>query len=121
MEVEKKETIVVYHNNMCSRSRCALEFLNDKKIEYTIVPYLNDTPNRDELKNLIQKLGIKPEELIRKGEKIYLEKFQNKVLSNAQWIAAMVKYPILIERPIVVKGQKAVIARPAERILDILS
>jgi arsenate reductase len=69
---------------------------------------------------VITLLGIKPEELLRKGEDDFKNHFKGKNLSDDEWIAAMVKYPKLIERPIVLKGNKAVVARPAERILEIL-
>ncbi len=85
-----------------------------------MVEYLLEPPTKEELKVLIKKLGIQPEELVRKKEPIYLEKFEGKTLSNTQWITAMVKYPILIERPIVVKGNKAVICRPPEKLLEFL-
>jgi arsenate reductase len=115
-----KETVIVYHNPRCSKSRCALDLLKEKGIDYEVVEYLNDVPSEKELKNVITLLGIKPEELLRKGEDDFKNHFKGKNLSDDEWIAAMVKYPKLIERPIVLKGNKAVVARPAERILEIL-
>jgi arsenate reductase len=115
-----KEQVTVYHNSRCSKSRCALDFLQDKGVQYTVVEYLKDIPTKEELKNIISKLGIQPEELIRKGEDEYKDNFKGKTLTDDQWIDAMVKYPKLIERPIVVRGDKAVVARPTERILDLL-
>lgn len=115
-----KDQVTVYHNSRCSKSRCALDFLQEKGVEYTIVEYLKDIPTKEELKNVISKLGIQPEDLIRKGEDEYKDNFKGKKLTDDQWIDAMVKYPKLIERPIVLKGDKAVVARPTERILDLL-
>jgi arsenate reductase len=115
-----KEQVTVYHNSRCSKSRCALDFLQDKGVQYTVVEYLKDIPTKEELKNIISKLGIQPEELIRKGEDEYKDNFKGKTLTDDQWIDTMVKYPKLIERPIVVRGDKAVVARPTERILDLL-
>lgn len=115
-----KDQVTVYHNSRCSKSRCALDFLQEKGVEYTIVEYLKDIPTKEELKNIISKLDIQPEDLIRKGEDEYKDNFKGKKLTDDQWIDAMVKYPKLIERPIVLKGDKAVVARPAERILDLL-
>lgn len=115
-----KDQVTVYHNSRCSKSRCALDFLQEKGVEFQIVEYLKDIPTKEELKNIISKLDIQPEDLIRKGEDEYKDNFKGKKLTDDQWIDAMVKYPKLIERPIVLKGDKAVVARPAERILDLL-
>lgn len=111
--------MIIYHNNRCSKSRCAIDFLNEKGIDFTIVEYLKDVPTKKELEEIIQKLGIKPEELIRKGEDQFKENFKGKPLSDDEWIEAMLKFPKLIERPIVIRNNKAVIARPTERILDL--
>lgn len=112
--------MIVYHNSRCSKSRCAIDFLKEKGEDFTIVEYLKDVPTKAELKSIIKKLGIKPEELIRKGEDEFKEHYKGKILSDDEWIDAMVKFPKLIERPIVLNNEKAVIARPVERILDIL-
>lgn len=112
--------MIVYHNSRCSKSRCAIDFLNEKGEDFTIVEYLKDVPTKAELKSIIKKLGIKPEELIRKGEDEFKQHYKGKILSDDEWIDAMVKFPKLIERPIVLNNEKAVIARPVERILDIL-
>lgn len=114
-----KEKITVYHNSRCSKSRCALEFLNEKNIEFEVIEYLKDIPTKAELKDLISKLNIKPEDLVRKGEDDFKENFKDKQLTDDQWIDAMIKFPKLIERPIVLKGDKAVIARPTENILNL--
>jgi arsenate reductase (glutaredoxin) len=84
--------------------------------EFTVVEYMRDIPSKEELKELIKLLGIKPEELLRKGEADFKENFKGKSLTDDEWIDAMIAYPKLIERPIVVKDGKAVIARPTERI-----
>lgn len=110
----------IYHNPRCSKSRCSLDILNEKGIDFEIVKYLEESPKSDEIKDLLKKLGIKAEELVRKGEKEYKENYAGKTLSEAEWISAMVKYPKLIERPIFVNGNKAVIGRPPERVLEIL-
>ena len=82
--------------------------------------YLEDVPSKSDLKNILKKLEISAEKLIRKGEKDYKGNFKGKSLSEDEWIDAMIKFPKLIERPIFVKGNKAVIGRPPENILDIL-
>jgi len=112
--------IIVYHNSRCSKSRCALAYLDDKKVEYEIVEYLKDVPTKDELTNIIKMLGILPEGLVRKGEPDFKENFKGRELTNNEWIEAMIQYPKLIERPIVIKNNKAVIARPTEHIDELV-
>jgi arsenate reductase len=114
-----KETYTVYHNNRCSKSRCALEYLDDKKATYEVIEYLKEPLNAAQLKEVLSRLGIPAEELIRKGEPDFKEHFKGKKLSEKQWIDAMVKYPKLIERPIIVKNGKAVIGRPTARIEEL--
>jgi arsenate reductase len=116
-----KEKITLWHKNTCSTSRCALDLLKKEKIEPEIFHYLETPPSEEELKALLKKLGIPAEQLIRKKESIYKEKFEGKKMTEEKWIKAMVKYPILIERPILIKGKKAVIGRPVEKILELLT
>lgn len=111
--------IQIYHNNRCTKSRQALQELENSGKDFEVVYYLETPPNQSELEDLIKKLGIKPSELIRKKEKIFIENYKGKTLTDQEWIAAMITHPILIERPIVVLGNKAVIARPIERIKEI--
>jgi arsenate reductase len=118
--MEAKQKVIVYHNTRCSKSRCALEALTEKNIPFEVVEYLKNTPSREELTAIIQRLGIRPEELVRKGELLYKELFRGKTLTDEQWIDAMLTYPILIERPIIVNGNNAIIGRPTERIFEIL-
>ena len=112
--------IQVLHNPRCGKSRECLAFLDDSKHEYEVVNYLVAIPAVDELKSIIKKLGIKPIELVRQKEELWISKFKDRKLTNAQIIRAMVKHPILIERPIVINGVKAVIARPLEKAAKIL-
>jgi len=112
--------IQIYHNTRCSKSRCALELVEQSGQEFEVVKYLEDAPSAEVLKDIIKKLNIAPIELVRKGETIWKEQFKDKDLSDEEIINAMVANPILIERPIVINGDKAVIARPPESALEIL-
>ncbi len=113
-------TVSIYHNPKCSKSRETLALLRGHGVEPRIVEYLKAPPTAAELKAIIGKLGIQPEQLVRKGEEIYKTKYAGRTLTDAQWIEAMVKDPILIERPIVIAGRRAAIGRPPESILPLL-
>lgn len=108
--------IKIYHNSRCRKSREGLAFLESKTTDFEIIEYLKTPLTFDELKEIISKLGIKPLELIRKQEADFKENFKGKDLTDDEYIQAMVDYPKLIERPIVVKDEKAVLGRPAEKI-----
>ncbi len=108
--------IKIYHNPRCRKSREGLALLESKNVEFEVVKYLENPIDFDELKGIIDLLGISPIKLIRKTEKIWKENFKVKDLSDSEIIKAMVDYPKLIERPIVVSKNKAVIGRPSENI-----
>jgi arsenate reductase len=110
----------IYHNPRCGKSREALKLLNEKGIEPDIKQYLKEIPTHAELEDVIKKLGISPEELIRKNEKVFKEIYKGKKLSDSQWIEAMIAEPKLIERPILINGNKAVVGRPPEKVLEII-
>lgn len=109
----------VYHNNRCSKSRCAIAHLEEKNAAFKVIEYMKDPLNAQEIEVLLTQLEIPASELIRKGEPEFTEHFKGKNLSEKEWIAAMVKFPKLIERPIIVKNGKAVIGRPTERIEEL--
>lgn len=114
-------TVTIYHNPRCSKSRATLQLLEAKGLKPKIVEYLKTPPSAAELKSIIKKLGLKPRDLIRKGEPLYAEfGLEDRDLSDDRLIALMAKHPILIERPIVVSGGKAAIGRPPEKVLEIL-
>src|SRR6187549_2083977 len=112
----------IYFKPNCSTCQTALSLLKDNSDEeYEIVEYLVEVPSEKEIKEILKMLGMKAEDLVRKKEHLYKEKYEGKKISNAEWIKILVKNPILIERPIVVKDGKAIIGRPIERILDIIN
>jgi arsenate reductase len=111
--------ITIYHNNRCTKSRCALELIEKKTKDFKVIEYLKTPPSEKGLKDILKKLGMKAEEIIRKKEPLFNEKFFGKKFSEDQWVKILVQNPILIERPIVVKGNKAVIGRPTENILKL--
>jgi arsenate reductase len=111
----------IYHNPRCSKSRQTLELLRNHDIEPEIVLYLDKPPSKAALKKLVTMLQITPRELLRKGEAIYKElNLQDASLSDTALIAAMHENPVLIERPIVIHGDSAVIGRPPENVLALL-
>jgi len=111
----------IYHNPRCSKSRQTLQLLQEKGIEPDIVLYLENPPDAATLNKLVNKLGIGPRQLLRKGEDDYkTNKLENPDLSDAELIDYMVRFPKLIERPIVVNGAKAALGRPPEAVLAIL-
>lgn len=113
--------VIIYHNPRCSKSRQTLTLLQDKGIEPTVVEYLKETPSVTELKSVLKKLGISARDLLRTKEADYKEQgLNNDALSDDQVIKAMISYPKLIERPIVINGDKARIGRPPEQVLEIL-
>ncbi|GAB1309356.1 arsenate reductase (glutaredoxin) [Urechidicola sp. KH5] len=112
--------VKIYHNPRCRKSREGVAYLEAKKIEFETVLYLTTPPTPSELTDIINKLGISPKNLVRKSEAIWKENFKGKELSDSQIIEAMVINPKLIERPIIIIGDKAVIGRPAEAIEEIM-
>ena len=111
----------IWHNARCSKSREALEQLQKmKKVNVEVYEYLKTPPTAEELKDVLKKLGYKAESLVRRGEDLYLDEYKDRKMTEAQWIKVLVANPILIERPIVVNGEKALIVRPPTDILDIL-
>lgn len=111
---------LIYHNPSCSKSRSACALIAENGIAAEVVEYLQAQPSKEELRALLKKLGMKPAELVRQGEGEFKELYAGRELTDEEWLDAMVAHPILIERPIVVRGDKAVVARPPERVLELL-
>lgn len=113
--------VTIYHNPRCSKSRQTLELLQSRGIEPEIIEYLKTPPSKSRLKEILKLLGMEPRDLMRKNEDEYKKaKLDNTKLGKDDLIAAMVKYPILIERPIVLANGKAAVGRPPEKVLEIL-
>jgi len=113
--------LTLYHNPRCSKSRSTLQLLEDRGVQPTLVRYLETPPNAEQLCDLLSKLGISARQLLRTGEDEYRElNLANTALSDADLIDAMAAHPRLIERPILVAGNRAVIGRPPENVLELL-
>lgn len=112
--------ITIYHNGECSKCRGALEIMQERGIPHNIRWYLAEPLSAAELTTLLAKLGIRPSQLVRRSEPLYKDQYEGKNLSEDQWLTILAENPILIERPIVEKGAHAIIARPPERVFEIL-
>lgn len=111
----------IYHNPRCSKSRQTLAILEEHDIQANIVLYLEDTPSKQTLQELIRQLGKTPRDILRKSEDAYKDKaLSDTSLSDDDLLSAMIAEPKLIERPIVVKGTKAVLGRPPENVLELI-
>ena len=112
----------IYHNPRCSKSRQTLELLKEKSIEPEVVLYLDNPPSKDEISKLLNILGINPRELIRKGEDEYkIHNLKDQTISDQKIIEIMSENPKLIERPIVISNNKAIIGRPPENVLKLIN
>lgn len=111
----------IYHNPRCSKSRQTLEIIKKNKKEFEIVEYLKEILSISDLELIIEKLGITAVELVRKNELIWKENYKGKNLSDKEIVQAMIENPKIMERPIVVNGEKAVLGRPPENVLKIIN
>ncbi len=113
--------IKIYHNPRCKKSRAGLQYLQERNLKFTIVPYLKEEAFSEEsLKRVLKKMDLKPEDMIRKQEKIFKENFKGKSFSDDQWIKIMVENPKLINRPIIETDSAAVWGDPPTNIDKIL-
>jgi arsenate reductase len=115
-----KSEIIIYHNPRCSKSREALKLITENNTPVKIIEYLKTPPDFKELKDLLVKLNLKPSQIIRTNEELFKKNFKNKNFSDDEWIKILTENPILIERPIVIKGNKAVIGRPPQIVKDLI-
>jgi arsenate reductase len=115
-----KNKITIYHNPRCGKSREVLKIIEKlENVEIEIVEYLKNIPTKEELKKLLAKLNLKAEDIVRKNEALYKERYKGLQLNEDEWIKVLCENPILIERPIVVKNNKAVIGRPPENVYQL--
>ena len=114
------EKITIYHNNQCSKSREALGLLKEEGVDFEVVEYLKEELSSTSITDLLIKLGVSANDLMRKGEKDYIENVKGKELSEEKLVDLLVKFPKLIERPIVIKGNKAIIGRPPTLVVDFI-
>ncbi len=111
----------IYHNPRCRKSREALNIIQNHGIEPEVVLYLETPPSRKEIKDVLEKLNMSPIDLVRKEEKLYKESYRDKEYSDEEWIRILADNPKLIQRPVVVKGKKAIIGRPPESVHVLLN
>lgn len=112
--------IKIYHNPRCSKSREALAVLKEKGYEPEIVEYLKTILTFKEIKDILMKLNMKPLDIVRKGEELYKKKLKGKNFTEDEWIKILSEHPELIERPIIIKGNRGVLARPIENISELI-
>lgn len=112
--------MIIYYNPRCSKCREALDLLEKNNCEITFREYLKEPPTKKEVTELLKKLNCKAFDIVRTSEPLYKETFSDKNLTNTQWINVLCKNPILIERPIVIDGEKALVGRPPVTVLNLL-
>jgi arsenate reductase len=116
----RPERLTLYHNPRCAKSRAALALLRERGLEPEVVEYLAEPLTAAQLRTLLGQLGLSPAQVARTGEAVFRQKYAGRTLTDADWIAAFGADPILIERPIAVCGERAVIGRPPQRVLELL-
>lgn len=112
--------ITVYHNPRCSKSRASIAFLEEQGVAYKIIKYLEANLTQEDIKTMLNKLNYSPIQLVRTKDSFWQENFKNKTMTDQEIIDAMVSFPQIIERPVVINGPKAIVARPTEKISEIL-
>ena len=114
-------TITIYHNPRCSKSRKAMDILKSRGIEPEIVDYTKQPPNEETLRQLLRALGLEAEQLVRKNDQSFKDmQLGDKKLSSEEWLNILLENPSLLQRPIIMVGEKAIIGRPPEQVLELL-
>lgn len=115
------ETLTIYHNPSCSKSRETLDILNQHNANPEIIEYLDNPPTKNDISNMVKMLGVAPAELLRTTEAAYINAgYNTELMSDEEIIEAIVQHPSLLQRPIIIYGDKAVIGRPPIKVLDII-
>lgn len=112
--------IKIYHNPRCIKSRQGVAFLKEQSVDFEEIRYLDQGLSKEELEGMLKKMNIKAIDLVRKNEAVWKSDFKGEILSEADIIEAMISYPKLMERPVVINNNKAVIGRPTEKINEVL-
>jgi arsenate reductase len=112
--------IQILHNPRCGKSREGMQFLQNRGIQFEEILYMEKPLTKEEIKTILKKLGIKPIDWVRKNEEIFKTRFKDIDMSDEAWIEAFMEFPKLMERPVVINGNKAIIGRPVENIAKIL-
>jgi arsenate reductase len=115
-----KDNLRIYHNPRCSKSRAALELLEERGFKPEVIEYLKTPPGKEELRAVLKTLGLRPQDIVRRGEDVFKAEYAGRELDDEAWLDALVAHPILIERPIVVRGKRAVVGRSTEKVLELL-
>jgi len=110
------EKVVIYYNPSCSKCQYALDYLQARGIQPRLIEYLENFPSKEDLKKILSALGLSPLDIIRKSEPVFLENFSGKNFSDEEWLDILVKNPILLQRPILVKSSQAIIVRDDESL-----
>jgi arsenate reductase (glutaredoxin) len=108
------------HHPYCTKSCAALDFVKINQLELEVVDLTQNKPTREFLLELLKKLGVPASEIVRTSESVFVKKYEGKTLSDDEWIDAIVAHPILLQRPIFIEGDKAVIGRPVEKVFDLV-
>ena len=111
---------IIWHNPRCSKSRAGLQYLEEQGIDHEVIRYLDTPPSEAQIRDILSKLDMAPRELMRTKEEIYRELELKNITDDDALIAAMAEHPKLIERPVVIRGDKAIVARPMEKIAEIV-
>lgn len=112
--------ITIYHNPRCRKSRAGLEYLKTKNLDFEIREYLKNPLSKSELKEIMTKLNLKPHDIIRTQEEVYRKNFKKRDFTDGEWLEIITENPKLLQRPVVVKDYKAVLAQPPEKIDELL-
>lgn len=110
----------IYHNPVCSKSCGALEIMLQNGIKPQVVEYLQNEPTKEELTGILNMLNMKPADIVRRNEPVFQSKCLGQHFTDEEWIDILLQHPELIERPIIIKDGRAIIARPVERVLELL-